>query len=77
MEGSEIVDKADKLKALAGTGDAVFGWNKQAAAPTLRLELIAGAVGSCQELPAMELDCEVTPAIQQASPSIDGTATNP
>lgn len=66
MDGAEILAKADKLKALASTGDVVFGWSSAAQSPTLRLELIAGAVGmlSQEELPAIDVEAEVTPKDQ-------------
>lgn len=74
MDGKEIIKNATQIKAVADTGDRVFGWSSAAQSPTLRLELIAGAVGmlSQEELPAIDVDMEVKP-----SPSNDGTSSNP
>lgn len=78
LKGSEILAKSTQLKALAETGDKVFGWSGSGATPVMRLELIAGAVGQANqdELPAIDVEAEVLPSSGEIEPSIYGTETN-
>jgi len=63
LEGKDVIDRAQQIKSLVDAGDKLYQWSGQPGTPTLRLELIAGAVGSqaAEELPAIDVEAEVVP----------------
>lgn len=63
-DGEKIVRNAGGVKALVDTAEKAVGWANQPQVSTLRLELIAGSVGSADhaDLPAIDVEAEVLPS---------------
>lgn len=64
LKGAAALVAGPQVKAVADVGKSIHPeWQGASAAPTLRLELIAGAIGDAQgeALPALDVEAEVLP----------------